>query len=303
MRNYLITFLIALITSLGVVTFVHPSIWDTPSLKLGTTSFPTSLDALTNPSGTDSVATVSHSGQHSNANDAIEAIEGKTGIGASTPTLGTVLFGNGTGSSAWSTSPILTGLFTSLGFISNASSTVIGNLNITGNSTSTNATTTNFFSTTASSTSLYGASLNGFGLSTCSGTGFLHWSGGNFSCGIPNGSGNVLNYIAATTTVGMSVGNSFETATTTYAFIGERFMIWGTCVFSGEVGLEVKQAGSATTTLSVGQNTTSNSTALMGLYTAPSTGAIEIYMGNHENGTRNYVSCGYPTIMYQRFDP
>jgi hypothetical protein len=303
MRNYLITFIIALITSVGVVAFSTPVIWDTPPIKLGTTSYPTSLDSLTNPSGTDSVATVSHSGQHANANDAIEAIEGKTGIGASTPTSGTVLYGSGTGSSIWSASPILTGLFTSLGFISNASSTVIGNLNITGNSTSTNATTTNLFSTTASSTNLYGANFNGFGLSTCSGTSFLHWSGGSFSCGIPGGSGNVLNYMAATTTVGMSVGNSFDAATTTYAFIGERFMIWGTCVFAGEVGLEVKQAGSATTTLSVGQNTTSNSTSLMGLYTAPATGAIEIYMGNHENGTRNYASCGYPTIMYQRFDP
>ncbi len=53
-----------------------------------------------------------------------------------------------------------TGLSTFGGFISSASSTVIGNLNITGNSTTTNATTTFFFSTTASSTNLFANILN-----------------------------------------------------------------------------------------------------------------------------------------------
>ena len=44
------------------------------------TNFPTSLDSLTNPQGTDSVAAVSHAAQHANANDAIEALEAKVGI-------------------------------------------------------------------------------------------------------------------------------------------------------------------------------------------------------------------------------
>lgn len=47
------------------------------------TNFPTSLDSLTNPIGTDSMATVSHAGQHTNANDAIEALEAKVGINGS----------------------------------------------------------------------------------------------------------------------------------------------------------------------------------------------------------------------------
>lgn len=46
-------------------------------------NFPTSLDALTNPAGTDDVSVVLHSTQHSNANDAIEAIEAKVGIDGS----------------------------------------------------------------------------------------------------------------------------------------------------------------------------------------------------------------------------
>ena len=44
-----------------------------------TTSFPTSIDSLTNPLPTDTLTSPSHADQHSNANDAIEAIE--TAIG------------------------------------------------------------------------------------------------------------------------------------------------------------------------------------------------------------------------------
>jgi hypothetical protein len=47
-------------------------------------TFPTTLDQLINPSGTDSVQLVSHAAQHSNANDAIEALETKLGVDNST---------------------------------------------------------------------------------------------------------------------------------------------------------------------------------------------------------------------------
>lgn len=50
------------------------------------TNFPTSLDALTNPTATDDVSVVSHSAQHANANDAIEAIQAKLGIDGSAVT-------------------------------------------------------------------------------------------------------------------------------------------------------------------------------------------------------------------------
>ena len=39
------------------------------------TNFPNSVDSLTNPTTSDTLASVSHSGQHADANDAIEAIE------------------------------------------------------------------------------------------------------------------------------------------------------------------------------------------------------------------------------------
>ena len=43
------------------------------------TSFPGSLDSFINPDGTDSLSNPSHSDQHKNANDAIEAIQNKIG--------------------------------------------------------------------------------------------------------------------------------------------------------------------------------------------------------------------------------
>lgn len=64
-------------------------------------NYPTSLDSFANPSSSDTTAAVDHAAQHANANDAIEALEAKLGISASTPTLGKLLRGTGVGSSAW----------------------------------------------------------------------------------------------------------------------------------------------------------------------------------------------------------
>jgi len=50
------------------------------------TNFPTSLDSLTNPSGTDSMSSPSHAGQHTDANDAIEALQAKVGVDSSAVT-------------------------------------------------------------------------------------------------------------------------------------------------------------------------------------------------------------------------
>ena len=47
------------------------------------TNFPNSLDNLTNPASTDPTDAPSHSQQHTNANDAIEALEAKVGINGS----------------------------------------------------------------------------------------------------------------------------------------------------------------------------------------------------------------------------
>jgi hypothetical protein len=47
------------------------------------TSFPNNLDELINPNGTDQLSAPSHSEQHANANDAIEALQVKVGIDGS----------------------------------------------------------------------------------------------------------------------------------------------------------------------------------------------------------------------------
>lgn len=50
------------------------------------TSYPESLDSFVNPTSTNGLSSPSHSEQHSNANDAIEALQAKIGIDGSTDT-------------------------------------------------------------------------------------------------------------------------------------------------------------------------------------------------------------------------
>jgi len=50
------------------------------------TNFPTSLDSLTNPAAGDSLSSPSHSAQHSNVNDAVEALQAKVGVDGSAVT-------------------------------------------------------------------------------------------------------------------------------------------------------------------------------------------------------------------------
>lgn len=64
-------------------------------------NYPTSLDAFTNPTTGDFLNSPNHVSQHSEINDAVEALEAKLGISASTPTSGKLLRGTGVGSSAW----------------------------------------------------------------------------------------------------------------------------------------------------------------------------------------------------------
>jgi len=50
------------------------------------TNFPASLDTLTNPTSSDSLSSPSHSAQHANVNDAIEALQAKVGADSSAVT-------------------------------------------------------------------------------------------------------------------------------------------------------------------------------------------------------------------------
>jgi microcystin-dependent protein len=77
------------------------------------TGFPTSLDALTNPASGDTLNAPSHSTQHANSNDAIEALQAKVGVNSSAVTTSLdykVRVGNPVGEIAmWSTNTAPTG--------------------------------------------------------------------------------------------------------------------------------------------------------------------------------------------------
>lgn len=67
-------------------------------------AFPTTLDdgtSLPTPSASNATNSPSHAGLHGSVNTAVIAVETKLGIGASTPVVSRLLFGTGTGTSAW----------------------------------------------------------------------------------------------------------------------------------------------------------------------------------------------------------
>lgn len=299
MKKFLFTFWLSILTlavvfpnsSDAVYSWLHQHI-------LGVASYPTTLDGtstLPNPSATDSVATVSHSALHTNENGAIEALEAKVGIGASTPTLNTLLAGTGTGSSAWTASPTLTDLVLSTLLVNG--STTLQNFTF-GNATGTNATTTSFH--------LIGKfvdSSNAFGLN-----GQVLQSTGNGTQWANNTSGGVSIVLTDATSTSLT-----SYATTTKMTIGQKLMIWshGTVIGNNTVGLYVKPVGSATSTAldktqeqGVGDENTDVS--LQGVYVAGSTANVEIYVGdltaNKLYSTAycaSYVIKGGCSIMYQ----
>lgn len=232
----------------------YSSILDT--VRLGATNFPTSLDSLTNPGATDSVATVSHSSQHSNANDAIEALEAKLGITSSTAVADSIFAGNGAGSSIWTTFATITDLtlggdlsvaddftLTDLGtfgrFLSLASSTIVGGLTITGNSTTTNATSTiGAFTSFATSTAFWGA-----GLQNCSAGNTLSWASGQFSCTSAGSSSLVGDNASSTNSSYISKSISLTN--------GDVVLWWGHCSRGGgnsQMTIEHKLVGDGATT-------------------------------------------------------
>src|SRR5579859_396376 len=67
-----------------------------------TTLYPGALDSFVNPGPADTEVSVSHRGQHGNANDAIAALQRRVGTGPSVaPAAGQVLLGTAAGASDW----------------------------------------------------------------------------------------------------------------------------------------------------------------------------------------------------------
>src|SRR3989344_661182 len=156
------------------------------------------------------------------------------------------------------------------GFISNsASSTIAGNLLITGNSTTTNATTTN----------LYVSNLfTGAGLTDCTGASAkLIWSGGSFSCGTDSGgsgggtwstttsqvTGQFANYPNEATDVVIIGSNSSTTAefyfdpNTTFAKIGGQLLVTSSSTLQNFTFINATGTSATTTNLAVSSVTSS----------------------------------------------
>lgn len=83
--NILISAIVSIALVVGSMLFV-PNDYGGDDDSLGATSFPSSLDTLTNPASTDKTNSPSHSTQHTNANDALEALEAKIGVNGSAVT-------------------------------------------------------------------------------------------------------------------------------------------------------------------------------------------------------------------------
>lgn len=320
MKKSLLTLLLGFLT-IGVL---FPNLYgDTLSalihgIKFGSITYPTSLDNFENPGATQSVATVvTHSTHHANANDAIEAIQAKLGIGASTPVANTLLSSNGTGISGWFTWATTTRM-TSDNFLATGSST-FQNFTFV-NATGTAATTTSFYSTTASTTNfaIGGGTLSIFGTSGTALSSFCSAiTGGSGLCDGTDstGSASFVSTSTATTTTTASGYNFKQTVSLT---AGQTIVVWATLVGNisidsaycnnREYGLFIKPTSLATSTISlarcdVAANNQEMSIPFSGLYVAKTTESHEIYMGVF--GANEYYggATGYSSILYQIVNP
>jgi hypothetical protein len=131
------------------------------------TNFPTSLDTFTNPNSGNTLDSPSHSIQHSDINDAVEAIEAKIGVGSSTAgsaTAGYALVNTSGGTTAYSL----------LGVSGLSSGTAVANTVLTANGSG-GAT---FAPSAGGLTLLIPASVSvGSGTGTVSATGTVTFSG------------------------------------------------------------------------------------------------------------------------------
>ena len=267
MKKTLTTLWLLLLTVGVVFPNFYESLFD--RFQFGAVSFPTSLDVFSNPGATDSVATVvTHSTHHGNANDALENIEAKVGITASTPITGSLFAGNGTGSSLWTTYATGTQAYFA-NFFATGSST-LNNFTFV-NATGTQATTTSFFSTNASTTNLSGTNINGFGLTPCTGTNFLQWTGGIISCAAQQVAGTFSAAIASTSTQ--------YNAKTLAMTNGDKVLWWGSCLrdaagISMTAGYKTSNDGATTTVGTV--STGHTSLPIYGYFTATTTYDVTI---------------------------
>lgn len=76
------------------------------------TTYPGTIQTVTNPSGTSLLTSPDHAASHTTINDTMGAVQTKIGVGSGTPILGAIMQGTGNGTSAWTTTPTFVGTTT-----------------------------------------------------------------------------------------------------------------------------------------------------------------------------------------------
>lgn len=186
--------------------------------NLGATSFPSSIDTLTNPTATDKTNSPSHSTQHANANDALEAIQTKLGADGSAVTTthtyklsgvtgsdkASSLAGNETLTNKTLTSPNITGMTatssTLIGTTLNATTT-IASTTIT-KFTANSGTSTNLYVTTLGVGSDYITDITGTNLSITNGVLSVSSAAATAETLVPLPQGNAATVVATPTLTG-----------------------------------------------------------------------------------------------------
>lgn len=175
---------------------------------------------------------------------------------------------NFTFTTATGTSATTTNFFASLASSTNLFST---NANLAlllfGNATGSAATTTNLFATTASTTNFFGTSITGFGLSTCTGTSAITFTGGHFTCTAqPQGTVTAIGVTTANGVSGSSSGGATPNLTITLgdiiptsvisAGLGEFANLWsnGSSTFQNFTGINATTSQATTTNFTVSSN-------------------------------------------------
>lgn len=174
-------------------------------------SFPTSLDNFSNPASTDSLNTPSHSLQHTDLNDAVEAMQRKVGIGtavATSASAGQVLTISAAGTSTWSTPtvPALVQIVPTSVTVAGVGSS--GSVSATGAVTFGTATSISIANTFSSDYENYRIVINITGVSTQMDVLMRLSNNGTDNSGAVYSRGGVFNYINSTPTALASVGDT-----------------------------------------------------------------------------------------------
>jgi hypothetical protein len=137
---------------------------------------------------------------------------------------------------------------------------------------------------------------------------FVQWSAGKFACAGTSNSGGVY---FATSTATSTFASDISLATTTSVTAGQKVVIWATHTGRAgnstscneeQVGLMVKPASTATTTLAIARCDTNSANSwvslpMSGMYVAGATEDVEIYIGLVQfNGVK--AQSGFASIIY-----